>query len=185
MEKLATREKLTFNLYSSVLLFKQCRMKRDKRFYHWLSDSWSKHYLPLRSLYDPKQRHVLFINPKKSRSFKAREKNGDVGNIRKRSSLKRVCGEHYKRGGTRTMPSLTPSATTSRASPFTKANGTLTGPSRLGTTHAVLLLLSNSVYIFQHFIHIVELNYSPCVKLLFWLYYILSYELWLLVYKII
>ncbi|KAF3550303.1 hypothetical protein DY000_02009409 [Brassica cretica] len=35
------------------------------------------------------------------------------------------------------MPSLTPLATTSRVSPFTKANGTLTGPSRLGTTHAV------------------------------------------------
>ncbi|XP_033133136.1 uncharacterized protein LOC103834964 isoform X2 [Brassica rapa] len=34
------------------------------------------------------------------------------------------------------MPSLTPPATTSRVSPFTKANGTLTGPSRLGTTHA-------------------------------------------------
>ena len=88
MEKLATHEKLTFNLYSSVMLFKQCRMKRDKRFYHWLSDSWSKHYLPLRSLYDPKQRQVLFINPKKVEALKRERKMATSGTYVREVPLK-------------------------------------------------------------------------------------------------
>ena len=106
---------------------------------------------------------MLFHQPKqtkKSRSFKTRERNGDVGNIRDGGSIERDDGETLQE-----VEEREPCHPGSHWSPHPKCHhsrrrmGLSRGHQDLGLhMRYYLYFLIRPIYIFQHYVHTIKLK---------------------------